>query len=186
MRLFFRSIKWFFLSLWRLINFTRLLLINLIFLSIVIIIILALRQETPDSTIQSGALVLDLSGKLVEQRDQSIATNQLVNQLVSDEEQPQDILVSDIVYALRNAATDPRVKGVVLKTAGLETTNITRLRPIARALDAFRQSKKPVVAIGDFYQQHQYFLAVHADTIFRITSYNVCYTKLLRIFFRTS
>ena len=36
---------------------------------------------------------------------------------------------------------------------------------IARALDAFRQSKKPVVAIGDFYQQHQYFLAAHADTI---------------------
>lgn len=29
----------------------------------------------------------------------------------------------------------------------------------------FKQSKKPVVAIGNFYQQHQYLLAAHANTI---------------------
>lgn len=165
MRFLFRSIKWLFSSVWRLINFTRLLVLNLIFLSFILLVIFAFNQEKPTTEIHDGALVLDLSGSLVEQLDQTSSANQLISQLLSDDDTPKETQISDIVYVLRHATTDARVKGVVLKTAGLETTNITKLAPIARALDAFRQSKKPVVAVGDFYQQHQYYLAAHADTI---------------------
>lgn len=67
MRFLFRSIKWFFRFLWRVINFTWLLIINLIFIGIVLAIFIGLSEETPETTIQEGALVLDLAGKLVEQ-----------------------------------------------------------------------------------------------------------------------
>ena len=165
MRFLFRSIKWFFRSLWRIINFTRLLLINLIFIVIVLAIVVGLREETPETTIQEGALVLDLAGKLVEQPSTPNPADQLMEKWLSDKDQPREIAVSDVVYAIQQAKQDPLVKGIVLKTADLENASIGKLLTITQALDDFRQSKKPVVAVGSFYQQHQYLLAAHADTI---------------------
>lgn len=165
MRFLFRSFKWFFRSLWRIINFTRLLLINLIFISIVLAIVIGLREETPETTIQDGALVLDLAGKLVEQPSTPSPADQLMEKWLSDKDQPREIAIGDVVYAIQQAKQDPHVKGIVLKTAELETTSIGKLLTITQALDDFRQSKKPVVAVGNFYQQHQYLLAAHADTI---------------------
>ena len=165
MRFLFRSIKWFFRSLWRIINFTRLLLINLIFIAIILAIVVGLREETPETTIQEGALVLDLDGKLVEQPSTPNPADQLMEKWLSDKDQPREIAVSDVVYAIQQAKQDPLVKGIVLKTADLENASIGKLLTITQALDNFRQSKKPVVAVGSFYQQHQYLLAAHADTI---------------------
>ncbi len=165
MRFLFRSIKWFFRSLWRIINFTRLLLINLIFIAIILAIVIGLREEKPETTIQEGALVLDLAGKLVEQPSTPNPADQLMEKWLSDKDKPREIAVGDVVYAIQQAKQDPRVKGIVLKTADLETASIGKLLTITQALDDFRQSKKPVVAVGNFYQQHQYLLAAHADTI---------------------
>lgn len=158
MRFLFRSIKWFFRSLWRIINFTRLLLINLIFIAIVLAIVIGLREETPETTIQEGALVLDLAGKLVEQPSTPNPADQLMEKWLADKDQPREIAVGDVVYAIQQAKQDPHVKGIVLKTADLETASIGKLLTITQALDDFRQSKKPVVAVGSFYQQHQYLL----------------------------
>lgn len=165
MRFLFRSIKWFFRSLWRVINFTRLLILNLIFIGIVLAIFLGLQDETPETKIQEGALVLDLAGKLVEQPTTPSPADQLMEKWLSGSEKPREIAVGDVTYMIQQAKQDPRVKGIVLKTADLETTSIGKLLLITQALDDFKQSKKPVVAIGNFYQQHQYLLAAHADTI---------------------
>ncbi len=165
MRFLFRSIKWFFRSLWRVINFTRLLIINLIFIGIVLAIFIGLSEETPETTIQEGALVLDLAGKLVEQPTTPNPADQLMEKWLSNNDTTREIAVSDVVYMIQQAKQDPRVKGIVLKTADLETTSIGKLLLITKALDDFKQSKKPVVAIGNFYQQHQYLLAAHANTI---------------------
>jgi signal peptide peptidase SppA, 67K type len=151
--------------MWRAVNFTRLLLLNLIFVAIVLSILIGLRQEKPDVTIHDGALVLDLAGKLVEQSTTPNPADQLMQKWLSDSDKPREIAVGDVVYAIQKAKTDPHVKGIVLKTADLESTSIGKLLSIAHALDDFRQSKKPVVAVGNFYQQHQYLLAAHADTI---------------------
>lgn len=165
MRFLFRSIKWFFRSLWRIINFTRLLLINLIFIAIVLAIVIGLREETPETTIQEGALVLDLAGKLVEQPSTPNPADQLMEKWLADKDQPREIAVGDVVYAIQQAKQDPHVKGIVLKTADLETASIGKLLTITQALDDFRQSKKPVVAVGSFYQQHQYLLSSQAADI---------------------
>ena len=165
MRFLFRSIKWFFHSLWRAINFTRLLILNLIFIAIVLLIVIGLREEAPEEAIDEGALVLDLSGKLVEQPTTPNPADQLIENWLSDSDKPREIAMGDVVYVIQEAKKDPRVKGIVLKTANLETTSIGKLLTITQALDEFKQSKKPVVAVGNFYQQHQYLLAAHADTI---------------------
>lgn len=165
MRFLFRSIKWFFRSLWRIINFTRLLLINLIFIAIVLAIVIGLREETPETTIQEGALVLDLAGKLVEQPSTPNPADQLMEKWLADKDQPREIAVGDVVYAIQQAKQDPHVKGIVLKTADLETASIGKLLTITQALDDFRQSKKPVVAVGSFYQQHQYLLSSKAGLL---------------------
>ena len=165
MRFLFRSIKWFFRSLWRVINFTRLLILNLIFIGIVLAIFLGLQEDAPETKIQEGALVLDLAGKLVEQPTTPSPADQIMEKWLSGSEKPREIAVGDVTYMIQQAKQDPLVKGIVLKTADLETTSIGKLLQITQALDDFKQSKKPVVAIGNFYQQHQYLLAAHADTI---------------------
>lgn len=165
MRFLFRSIKWFFRTLWRTINFTRLLILNLIFIAIVLAIVIGLQQEKPDTTIKDGALVLNLAGKLVEQPTTPNPADQLMEKWLSDSDKPREIAVRDVVYMIQQAKKDPHVKGIVLKTADLEQSGIGKLLTITQALDDFRQSKKPVVAIGNFYQQHQYLLAAHADTV---------------------
>lgn len=165
MRFIFRSIKWFLVSLWRLINFARLLIINLIFFTLVIGLIIGLRQEKEVPAPQSGALVLNLAGNLVEDSSTPNPADQLMSKWISSDDTPREMKISDIEYVLKRAKADPRVKGIVLKTQDLSTTSVAKLTRIATALDDFRKSHKPVVSVGNFYQQNQYLLAAHADTI---------------------
>lgn len=165
MRLLFRSIKWLLVGFWRLVNFTRLFLLNLIFLGVIVAIVISLNQEKPDVTVNDGALVLKLSGVLVEEETNKSPADQLIQQLAKDNEEPQEMKISDIVYAINKAKFDSHVKGIVIDADDLQTTSLTKLLPITRALDSFRTTKKPVVAVGNYYLQHQYFVAAHADTI---------------------
>ena len=45
-------------------------------------------------------------------------------------------------------------------------TNLTKLRYIAKAINEFKSSGKPVYAIGDMYNQSQYYLASYADKVY--------------------
>ena len=97
MRFLFRTIRWFFRALWRTINFTRLLIINLIFITLVLAVIIGLQQETPETTINDGALVLDLAGKLVEQPTTPNPADQLMEKWLSDSDKPREVAVGDVV-----------------------------------------------------------------------------------------
>lgn len=48
----------------------------------------------------------------------------------------------------------------------MSETNLTKLRYIAKALEEFKESGKPVYAIGDHYKQSQYYLSSYADKVF--------------------
>lgn len=68
-------------------------------------------------------------------------------------------------------------------------TNLTKLRYIAKAINEFKASGKPVYAVGDFYNQSQYYLASYANKIFLspdgavmlrgYSAYNLYYKTLL-------
>ena len=161
-----RPFKWLLQILWRGLNFTRQLVINLLFLVLLVLFILALSHDEQDQLkLESGALVLNLSGQLVEQNSIEETSSRLMKKWIDGDEKPTENLVSDVVYAIDQAAKDPKIKGIVLQLQDLESSNLSKLGQITTALDNFRRSGKPVVASGDFFVQHQYLLAAHADQI---------------------
>ncbi|QXC35694.1 signal peptide peptidase SppA [Aeromonas sp. FDAARGOS 1407] len=161
----FKGLGWLFRSLWRLLNFTRLMLVNLLFLLVVLVIVVSFGQkEAPVAPIE-GALTLNLNGVLVEQRSQTDPTVQLLRQMDSSDEQPSEIVLSDLLWAIHNAKDDDRIKALVIKPQGLQGASFSKLQEVASAIDAFKESGKPVIAMADFYTQGQYLLAAHADHV---------------------
>ncbi|WP_429047804.1 signal peptide peptidase SppA [Aeromonas hydrophila] len=161
----FKGLGWLFRSLWRLLNFTRLMLVNLLFLVVVLIIVFSVSQKEAPSAPIEGALTLNLSGVLVEQRSQTDPTVQLLRQVDNSDELPSEIVLSDLLWAIKSAKDDDRIKALVIKPQGLQGTSFSKLQEVASAIDAFKESGKPVIAMADFYTQGQYLLAAHADHV---------------------
>ena len=161
----FKGLGWLFRSLWRLLNFTRLMLVNLLFLAIVLtlVFVLGMQQEAPQTPIE-GALTLDLDGTLVEQLTQVSPSEQLLQQMGSRDDLPQELLLSDLLWAIRSAGEDGRIQALVLQPQGLQG-NLSKLQEVADAIDDFKESGKPVIAMADYYTQGQYLLAAHADHV---------------------
>ncbi len=161
----FKGLGWLFRTLWRLLNFTRLMLVNMLFLALVLVIVYSVGQKEAPETPIEGALTLNLNGVLVEQRSTTDPTSQLLRQMDNSDEQPSEILLSDLLWAIRSAKDDDRIKALVIKPQGLQGTSFSKLQEVASAIDAFKESGKPVIAMADFYTQGQYLLAAHADHV---------------------
>ncbi|MBL0551097.1 signal peptide peptidase SppA [Aeromonas caviae] len=161
----FKGLGWLFRSLWRLLNFTRLMLVNLLFLLVVLVIVFSVSQSETPSTPIEGALTLNLSGVLVEQRTQTDPTVQLLRQMDKGDEQPSEIVLSDLLWAIKSAGNDDRIKALVIKPQGLQGASLSKLQEVAAAIDAFKESGKPVIAMADYYSQGAYLLAAHADHV---------------------
>lgn len=112
---------------------------------------------------QGVALVWEPSGALVEQRDRGLAGN-IVPSLLG-RSQPKSV-VADLVAALDRAAHDPRIKMVFLKLDELGAASPGQLAELAAAIERFQKSGKKVVAWSPTYNQAQYRLAAHADTVY--------------------
>ncbi|WP_154115416.1 signal peptide peptidase SppA [Vibrio cincinnatiensis] len=190
MRQLFRFIGLIFKGFWKVITFIRLALTNLIFLlSIAIVYFLYLNADSPAPTVdKASALVLNLSGPIVEQSSYLNPMDSLSDSLFG-RELPRENILFDIVDTLRYAKNDDKVTGVVLALREMPETNLTKLRYIAKAINEFKSSGKPVYAIGDFYNQSQYYLASYADKIYLApdggimlrgySNYNLYYKSLL-------
>ncbi|MGY3890238.1 signal peptide peptidase SppA [Aeromonas mytilicola] len=161
----FKGLGWLFRSLWRLLNFTRLMLVNLLFLIVVLVIAFSLNQSETPSTPIEGALTLNLAGVLVEQRTQTDPTVQLLRQMEKSDDQPSEIVLSDLLWAIKSAGEDDRIKALVIKPQGLQGASLSKLQEVASAIDAFKESGKPVIAMADYYSQGAYLLAAHADHV---------------------
>lgn len=161
----FKGLGWLFRSLWRLLNFTRLMLVNLLFLLVVLVIVFSVSQSETPSTPIEGALTLNLSGVLVEQRTQTDPTVQLLRQMDKGDEQPSEIVLSDLLWAIKSAGNDDRIKALVIKPQGLQGASLSKLQEVTAAIDAFKESGKPVIAMADYYSRGAYLLAAHADHV---------------------
>ena len=81
-------------------------------------------------------------------------------------ERRQETLLWDLVEAIRGAATDDRIRVLVLDLDKMEGAGQPELEELASAIGAFRASGKPVIAYGTTYDQDQYYLAAQADKIY--------------------
>ena len=78
----------------------------------------------------------------------------------------QETALRDVLDALRAARTDSRIKAVVLDLDGLSSAGLSKLQEIAKELAAFKESGKPVTAVGDAFTRDQYYLAAQADRVY--------------------
>ncbi|MEQ3638863.1 MAG: signal peptide peptidase SppA [Alteromonas sp.] len=157
-----------FIGLWTVLNFTRKLFFNVIFIVIFVGIIMAIaNQDGEQLTVKSdSALYLTLNGQLVIEKESVDPFEQFLQESLGSEPDNPEVLVRDVVDVLENAAKDRRIKALVLDIQGLTGGGLDKLRVVAQAIEAFKESEKPVYAIGDYYSQDQYYLAAQADKVY--------------------
>jgi len=102
-----------------------------------------------------GRLVEELSGDPVQRAVQS-----------AQGEERQETLLWDLVDAIRGAATDSRIRVLVLDLDRMEGASQPMLEELASAIGKFRASGKQVIAYGTAYDQDQYYLAAQADKVY--------------------
>jgi protease-4 len=156
-----------FLGLWTALNFSRKLFFNLIFLVLFIALISVLMKGDNKVTVPAGsALVLKLVGNIVIEKQAVDPLEEFLQEAFEKEDDNPEILLQDVLLTIENARHDRRIKALVLDLHGLGGAGLDKLEQIAVALEGFKESEKPIYAIGDYFTQNQYYLASRADHIY--------------------
>lgn len=154
-------IRRFFGAIWATLNFSRRLVLNLIFLVIVVLIVAGLMKRAP--VLQNDtALVLNLQGNIVEQY--SVDPSQRAIGRVTGNS-TEEIQLRDILRTIDAASSDANIGRIVLIPDELGAAGPSTLREVGQALDRFRAAGKMVTTIANNLDQSQYALAVHSDRI---------------------
>ncbi|WP_413284816.1 signal peptide peptidase SppA [Vibrio sp. MA40-2] len=169
MKKLFKIIGTLFKWSWKLINFIRLAIFNLFFFVVIGLLYLGYNQSTeitaPPIVNEASALIVNLSGPIVEQR-KYINPMDSVTGSVLGQDLPKENVLFDIVDTIRYAAEDDQISGLILSLKDMPEVNLTKLRYIAKAINTFKETGKPVYAVSSFYNQSQYYLASYADKIY--------------------
>ncbi len=148
------------------INVSRKIVINLLFFGLIIIFFVSISNDNEMIIVENNsALILDISGDIVEQKKQVDPMQAFMNEALSNNDQPPEILLADILKVIESAASDKRISSLVLKLDRMGSAGLTKVNIIAQAIDKFKESGKPVTAIGENFTQDQYYLASYADDI---------------------
>lgn len=155
-------------GVYRVFRFVRESVINLFFILFVLVCVAVLSNlpQPSSSSFQQGALQLNLDGYLADNHDEFDEFYRLVQSEVSGNSEPLKISTFDVVRAIAKAKQDERITGLVLDLGYFEGGDLPSLEFVGREILSFKQSGKPVIAVGEYYDQAQYFLASFADKIY--------------------
>ena len=148
-------------GLWNALNFTRMLVFNLILLIVLIAFIGAFFASRPMLAPRT-TLVLDPIGSIVEQYSADPAQRALSNLAGNG---TKEVQLRDVLSVIETATKDQRIERIVLIPDEIEGAGLATLRDIGMALDRFRAGGKEVIAVSGGMDQNQYFLAAHANEI---------------------
>lgn len=154
----------FFVGLWDAMNFTRRLILNLLFFGLLLLFLAALgagKQVKP--LLERTTLVIEPQGRLVEQYTQDPATRALSKAMGED---MGEVQLRDLLRALEAARTDKRIERVLLKLDGLQADGVASLRELADAIAELKASGKQVIAFAEMMDQRQYLLAAQANEVY--------------------
>ncbi|HBE5154339.1 TPA: signal peptide peptidase SppA [Escherichia coli] len=169
MRTLWRFIAGFFKWTWRLLNFVREMVLNLFFIFLVLVgvgIWMQVSGGDSKETASRGALLLDISGVIVDKPDSSQRFSKLSRQLLgASSDRLQENSLFDIVNTIRQAKDDRNITGIVIDLKNFAGGDQPSMQYIGKALKEFRDSGKPVYAVGENYSQGQYYLASFANKI---------------------
>jgi len=148
--------------IWGSITWLRVALLNLVFIGLVLLVVSSMAPQELATMPEKMALRISPSGFLV---DQYSYTDPLTQILEQSSREKAETRVLDVVEALQRAKQDTRVSSLVLELNHLLGGGLSKLEEIGAALQDFKASGKPIVAISDSYSQDQYYLASFADEI---------------------
>ncbi|EDU3845004.1 signal peptide peptidase SppA [Salmonella enterica subsp. enterica serovar Essen] len=169
MRTLWRFIAGFFKWTWRVLNLVREMVLNLFFIFLVLVgvgIWMQIGNGSSSEQTARGALLLDISGVIVDKPSTNHRLGALGRQLFgASSDRLQENSLFDIVNAIRQAKDDRNITGIVLDLKNFTGADQPSMRYIGKALREFRDSGKPVFAVGENYSQGQYYLASFANKI---------------------
>ncbi len=149
-------------SLFHWLDQLRRILVNMLFVLILFVIIAALLTEQPGVP-DHAALVVNPTGKIVEELE--LPSTEILPLQMGLASRHQTRL-HDLIHSMELAATDERIRLMVLKLDGMDHTSLPQLQELRRAIYTFKASGKRVIATGPNYTQSQYYLAAAADQVF--------------------
>ena len=156
-------------SLWNAMNFTRRLILNLLFfgligLLLVLMVIGLFSGGNSPKLSDRTTLVLAPEGRLVEQYTTDPASRAFAQALGGGGD--QEVQLRDLLRAIEAAKDDEKIERVMLRVDGMQFGGYAALREVAEALAELRKSGKQIVAFGETFDQAQYLLAAQADEIY--------------------
>jgi protease-4 len=151
-----------FSAIWNGITRVRLALSNILFLLFIALVYFVYLGGSEESPPEKAALLLNLAGTVVDQKSQVEPLQALLGEPAPED---REVLLRNIIDAINYAKDDPAINSLVMELDKLGYVGISKTQEIAEAMEAFKQSGKPVVAVGDFFSQDQFLLASYADSI---------------------
>ncbi len=154
----------FFIGLWDAMNFTRRLIFNLVFFTLLFIILVAIGSgDRAAPLLERTTLVIAPQGNLVEQFSADQATRAFLKAMGS---KGGEIQLRDVIRALDKAVDDKRIERVVLQLDQLNGGGFASRREIAAAVARVRASDKEVIAFTEGMSQSNYLIAAEADELY--------------------
>jgi protease-4 len=151
------------LGIWHVIDGARKLVLNLVFFLLAWLVIMALVDSGDQLIVQPDtALVLRPQGDVVEQYSGTPLDHVLMQ---ASQAGRQETRLRDLLEAIRRGARDPKITRLVIDPNELRSVGLAALLELESAVEEFKETGKPVVALADNLGQQQYFLAALADEI---------------------
>jgi protease-4 len=121
----------------------------------------ALTARPSAGMVREGALLVKLDGAIVEEP----AVQDPLQMLLSEEMPAKEYRARDIARAIRLAATDDRIKAVVLDLSRFSGGGMVNLSEVGAAMDEVRKANKPVLTYAVGYVDDGMQLAAHASEV---------------------
>lgn len=160
----------FFVGLWDVMNFTRRLILNLLFFGLLFLVLIlfmvAMGKGASSAKVLQDrtALVIAPEGRLVEQYSTDPVSRALGKAL--GDTNVEELQLRDLVRAIEAAKDDKKIERVVLNLDKLQPSGFASMREVAAALQELRAAGKQVVAFSENMGQSQYLLAAQADEVY--------------------
>ena len=149
-------------GIWNTITRIRMALANILFLVMLAIIYFVYFGGSPEPLPEKAALLLNPMGTIV---DQKSPVDPMQAVLAEPSPADHEVLLRDVIEAIELAQTDDSINSLVMQLDYLRSVGISRGQEIMAALEDFRASGKPIVAVADVFTQDQYQLASFADEL---------------------
>ncbi|NHZ62989.1 signal peptide peptidase SppA [Massilia genomosp. 1] len=149
---------------WSALDSTRRGVLNVLFLIIVIILLMAIFGGGVKPMATKTALVLEVKGDLVEQHSGNVRDALMAN--VGGGDVRKSVQLRDVLTVLDSAAKDPQISSVLLLLDQMDGAGLAMLNEVGLAVERVKAAGKPVIAWGSNFDQRQYRIASHATQVY--------------------